>query len=191
MPKPRTIALRCALVPWVAFALCLGGKAWAGPLTGVEAGMSEFELFDGVSFGPVAGAAAVADTRGRVDGRLTLGFGVVSFHAVSPRVWKYPAWDFGLELGYQPRSAHFDTRFYVGRGIGPLTLGGSVMLAAPLRGADPPTVGFALGPELVLHLRTSQRSHTHVVQPFLRADVFVVNTREYPTQAVGGLRFLF
>jgi len=160
-------------------------------MTGLEAGFSDVDIFDGLSVGPVAGAAAVADVRGRLDGRFTLGFGVTLFEAASRRVRKRPLWDSGFELGYQPRAAHLDTRAYVGRGIGPLTVGPSVLLAVPLDRDAPRSVGLALGPELVLQLRTSPGSHGHVFQPFLRLDVFVVNTAEFPTQGVGGVRFLF
>ena len=178
------------MVPVAAVVLCWHTSAWAGPMTGLEAGFSEVDIFDSVAIGPVAGAAAVADVQGRFDGRFTFGFGVTIFEKTR-RVWRRPVWDFSLELGYQPRAAHFDTRAYVGRGIGPFTLGASVLLAAPLDRDAPRTAGLALGPELVLHLRTSPGSHSHVVQPFLRLDVFVINTAEFPTQGVGGLRFLF
>lgn len=92
----------------------------------------------------------------------------------------------GAEAGYQPRR---EAGFVAGHlGAGWSIFSGGLRLNGAF---DEDGAGFALGPQVLLHLRLGEGRAQSELQVFAHADLFVAGHDRYPHQVLGGARLLW
>lgn len=152
-----------------------------------------------VAAGPT-GAAAVGVAGGKLEGDLAVGYYASALGARRPELASNDRSadlasiadsDLALVLG-----AEFGWLFRREAGFGAVHVGaGWSLISGGMRvtGAfDGDEFGFAIGPEIIGHLRLEHVGNNESeLQAYLRADFFVGNHRRYPHQYLAGVRFLF
>ncbi len=104
--------------------------------------------------------------------------------AAHPKLMPDPMFVGGLEGAYLPRSGNWQVRGNFGMGLGPVTIGPTLVLHL----AD--HTGFAIGPELGLNLLVGDGPRPLGLEFFLRYDVFVNNRDVLPDQGTFGVRIM-
>ncbi len=155
-------------------------------------------IADVVTAGPT-GAATVGLSDGALEGGLAVGFYGTALGARRPalpggyRVSDLPSIAtsdlvlvLGAEGGWMFRREAAFAAAHLGAGWS-LVSGGMRLTGA----YDGDELGFAIGPEVIAHVRLDGQGRENELQAFLRADFFVGNRRRYDHQYLVGARFVW
>lgn len=104
---------------------------------------------------------------------------------LTPHLLERPKAKLVLEGGYQLRTAAWQVRTTAGLGVGPVSLG------VTLVGTFADRISGSVGPELALHLTLGDGPRTRVVDLFGRADLVFAHRDAAQDVITVGARFLF